>query len=110
MALLIGSFGKDNSDHPPGKLIEWLMRYKDSDNVQFCLGNCYRWGLGIEQDGNKAAKWYGLAASKGHAFAQFYLGVCYLNGLGVQRDLSAVVLLYTLAVEQGNSFSQFGLG
>lgn len=49
------------------------------------LGARYASGLGVEQDFEKAKKWYGRAAEKGNAEAQFNLGALYLTGSGLKQ-------------------------
>lgn len=39
-----------NEEHLPEKLTNWLLQYKDNDSVQFCLGNCFIFGLGAKKD------------------------------------------------------------
>ena len=41
-----------------------------SVDAQFYLGECYRCGLGVQQDDVKAAEWYKKAAEQGHEKAQ----------------------------------------
>ena len=43
-------------------------------------------GRGVPQDYRKAAKWYHLAAERGHGGAQFALGIMYNKGQGVPID------------------------
>ena len=44
-------------------------------------------GLGRAKDYKTAAKYYTLAAEKGHSQAQYFLGELYEDGKGVEKDL-----------------------
>ena len=46
----------------------------------------YDYGRGVDQNHQKAFKWYQLAALQGHTNAQINLGVMYSNGQGVAKD------------------------
>ena len=50
------------------------------------LGNIYAKGEGVEQDMERAMKWYEQAASAGDARAQYIVGLAYLEGSGVPVD------------------------
>ena len=55
--------------------------------AQCSLGDCYRLGLGVEQDYSAAFKWYQLSAEQGYSDAQFCLGTLYEEGLDVEQNL-----------------------
>lgn len=78
--------------------------------AQVNLGNCYRFGEGVEQDAEEAVRWFQLAANQGHSSAQWNLGSCYDCGFGVAKDSFHAVRLYRLAAEQGNVDAQYTLG
>ncbi len=46
----------------------------------FCMGVCYKRGIGVAQDWEEAVRWYQKAAGTGYAAAQCNLGVCYERG------------------------------
>lgn len=99
-----------NAENPAGKLVECLLKYKESAIVQFCLGNCYLIGLGTKNDHKEAIYWYRQAANQGFASAQFSLGNCFLFGLGTEKEPKASIHWYSLAASQGDSSAQFELG
>ncbi len=68
-----------------------------------CLGWMYHHGRSLDQNYQKAVKWYRKAAEQGHADAQFNLGRMYLHGLGVDANASAAVKWFREAVEQGHA-------
>lgn len=65
----------------------------------------FRRGLTFAHDRNfvEAAKWYRLAAEKGHAEAQFFLGFQFWEGLGVKKDEVEATRWYRKAAEQGHA-------
>lgn len=72
----------------------------------------FRRGLTFAHDRNfvEAAKWYRLAAEKGHAEAQFLLGVQFFEGLGVKKDEVEATRWYRKAAEQGHAQGQYSVG
>jgi TPR repeat protein len=50
-------------------------------NAQHDLGVMYEYGLGVPEDGARAARWYRKAAEQGVAEAQNHLGAMYHEGL-----------------------------
>jgi hypothetical protein len=55
-------------------------------DAQYCLGQCYHYGHGVNVDEKSAAELYAMAASQGHSAGQFNLGSMYLHGRGVPKD------------------------
>lgn len=68
--------------------------------AQCSLGDCYRLGLGVEQDYSAAFKWYQLSAEQGDPEAQFNLGSMCEKGLGVERNLELAIDWYRKSAEQ----------
>lgn len=79
-------------------------------DAQYRLGFIYHMGKGVDQDYQKAAKWYYLAAEQGHAVAQNNLGWMFDVGKGVAQDYQEAVKWYRLAAEQGDAVAQNNLG
>ena len=79
-------------------------------DAQYRLGFIYHMGKGVDQDYQKAAKWYHLAAEQGHAVAQNNLGWMYDEGKGVVQDYQEAARWYHLAAEQGHAVAQNNLG
>ena len=85
--------------------------------AQLYLGLCYKNGLGVEKNLQKAAFWGKKAfdiisaqANKGDAKAQLNLGIFYANGLVVSQDLRNAVNWYVKSANQGYSMAQATLG
>ena len=50
------------------------------------IGNFYRDGLGVEQDGAKAIEWYEKAVEAGDSKVYSLIGYMYYEGNGVEQD------------------------
>ena len=74
------------------------------------LGLCYKKGVGVGQDLQKAVELYTAAANQGCVAAQNNLGTCYQLGLGIDKDSQKAVELYTVAANQGCVAAQNNLG
>ena len=108
-------FGQD-----PDRIAEIRRRAEQGDvEAQFTLGTLYSFSqilfanggrAGPESDPAEAAKWYRLAAEKGHAIAQNNLGGMYAYGRGVPQDDAEAVKWYRQAAEQGEAEAQYNLG
>ena len=77
---------------------------------QFKLGYAYDKGEGIEQDYEKAAYWYNLAAQQGHNIAMCNLGYLYYYGRGIPQNYEEAANLYCSAAEQGYDIAQLWCG
>ena len=60
--------------------------YFGDPNAQYNLARLYLDGTGVDQDPRQAARWFNLAAEKGHRPAQALLGDLLVNGIGVPRQ------------------------
>ncbi len=60
--------------------------YFGDPQAQYSLAEMLRAGEGGKKDQRQAARWYKLAAQKGHARAQAQLGRLMLEGVGIQRS------------------------
>lgn len=63
-----------------------------------------------QRDPFMSAKWYKLAAARGHVQACVSLGACYTTGDGVSRDSTKAAQWYGKAAKHGDSNAQFLLG
>lgn len=78
--------------------------------AQFALGLLYDKGLNVQQDYEKAVKWYLKAAEQEDAKAQNNLGAMYYYGKGVDQNNNKAVKWYQKSAEQGNAIAQYNLG
>lgn len=65
------------------------------------LAQCYYHGSGVEEDNNKAFKYFLRAAEKGEELAMDYLGDCYYHGLGTRTDKTKAKEWYERAAKEG---------
>jgi hypothetical protein len=77
------------------------------NHAHYRLGQCYTEGSGIDQDDERAAHHFDVAASlrtvfspDGHGEAQSALALCYLEGRGVERDEESAVYWWRRAASQ----------
>ena len=70
--------------------------------AQFLVGSAYNEGLGIDQDFNKAVKWYELAASSGHISALNNLGVMTQRAQGTPPDIEKARSFFAQAAKKGS--------
>ena len=65
------------------------------------LGQCYEYGIGCQNDPEKAVKWYRRASIQGNITAQYHLALCLERGLGCERDLEDAIQWYQRAAACG---------
>jgi len=96
----------------PEQAQQCLQQGLDVDpELAFILGLAYHRGVeGFQQDYEKAAKWYRLAALRGHLQAQANLGLLYAAGEGVPQDYAAAFRWSGMAAEAGNARAQALVG
>ena len=68
---------------------------------------CY--GLGTEQDYEKAFEWFERSAKQKNKFAQFSLANLYYYGSGVEKDLSQAFLWYQRSSSQGQPYAAYSI-
>src|SRR6478609_2279077 len=80
-------------------MFNYAASYFGDPNAQYNLGRLYLDGSGVEQDARQAARWFNLAAEKGHHPAQAVLGHLLMTGQGVPRQRARGLMWLTLARE-----------
>ena len=50
------------------------------------LGDCYRYGKGIDKDEEKAYGWYLKSAENGNSLGKINVGYCLDFGIGIVQD------------------------
>lgn len=68
------------------EMFHYAAAYFNDAEAQYHLGRVYAEGLTGEKDPQMAARWYHLAAEKGHIYAQARLGQMMFTGEGVPRQ------------------------
>ena len=89
-----------------------LKRSAEQGNAeaQYKLGLMYDIGKEVDQDYQKAFKWYEKSANQGLASSQSKLGSMYRYGKGVDINHSKASQWYWKAAEQGDQDAQYHLG
>ena len=77
--------------------------------VQYRIGKMFCYGLGTEQDYEKAFEWFERSAKQKNKFAQFSLANLYYYGSGVEKDLSQAFLLYQRSSSQGQPYAAYSI-
>ena len=78
-------------------MFNYAASYFGDPNAQYNLARLYLDGNGVEQDPRKAARWFNLAAEKGHRPAQALLGDLLFKGVGVPRQPARGLMWLSLA-------------
>jgi TPR repeat protein len=81
------------------EMFHYAASYFSDANAQYNLARLYLDGTGVEADPRQAARWFNLAAEKGHHPSQALLGHLLLNGQGVPRQRAKGLMWLTLARE-----------
>ena len=75
--------------------------------VWYRIGKMHCYGLGTEQDYEKAFEWFLKSAQEGNKFAQYSLANLYYYGNGVEKDLSQAFLWYQKSASQGQPYASY---
>jgi len=81
------------------EMFNYAASYFSDSNAQYNLARLYMEGTGVTQDARQAARWFNLAAEKGHHPSQALLGHMLINGQGVPRQRAKGLMWLTLARE-----------
>lgn len=77
--------------------------------VWYRIGKMHCYGLGIEQNYEKAFEWFLKSAKEGNKFAQYSLANLYYYGNGVEKDLSQAFLWYRKSSSQGQPYASYAI-
>ena len=77
--------------------------------VQYRIGKMFCYGLGTEQNYQKAFEWFERSAKQKNKFAQFSLANLYYYGSGIEKDLSQAFLWYQRSASQGQSYAAYSI-
>lgn len=75
--------------------------------VRYRIGKMHCYGLGTQQDYEKAFEWFLKSAEEGNRFAQYSLGNLYYYGNGTDKDLSQAFHWYMKSAEQGQPYAAY---
>ena len=74
-------------------------RYFGDPNAQYNLARLYLEGTGVAADARQAARWFNLAAEKGHPRRRRCSGICWSAAIGVPRQRGLGLMWLTIARE-----------
>lgn len=77
--------------------------------VWYRIGKMHCYGLGTEQDYEKAFQWFLKSAQEGNKFAQYSLANLYYYGNSVEKDLSQAFLWYQKSASQGQPYASYAV-
>ena len=77
--------------------------------VQYRIGKMFCYGLGTEQNYQKAFEWFERSAKQKNKFAQFSLANLYYYGSGMEKDLSQAFLWYQRSSSQGQPYAAYSI-
>ena len=77
--------------------------------IQYRIGKMFCYGLGTEQNYQKAFEWFERSAKQKNKFAQFSLANLYYYGSGIEKDLSQAFLWYQRASSQGQPYAAYSI-
>lgn len=77
--------------------------------VWYRIGKMHCYGLGTEQDYEKAFEWFLKSAQEGNKFAQYSLANLYYYGNSVEKDLSQAFLWYQKSASQGQPYASYAV-
>jgi TPR repeat protein len=81
------------------EMFSYAASYFSDSNAQYNLARLYMEGTGVSRNARQAARWFNLAAEKGHHPSQALLGHMLINGQGVPRQRAKGLMWLTLARE-----------
>ncbi|RDI61097.1 hypothetical protein DES45_102492 [Microvirga subterranea] len=81
------------------EMFNYAASYFSDPNAQYNLARLYLEGTGVSKDARRAARWFNLAAEKGHHASQALLGHLLITGQGVPRQRAKGLMWLTLARE-----------
>lgn len=79
------------------EMFHYAASYFGDPDAQYAIARIYLDGDGVQEDPRTAARWFYLAAEKGHHPSQAVLGHLLVNGIGVPRQRSQGLMWLTLA-------------
>jgi TPR repeat protein len=98
-----GNFGANKRLRQMLELPGLMKKAQGGDpEAQYWLGQRYDRGFLVEQNHEKAAKWYRKSAEQGERYAQRELGFLYLHGQGVEQSNEEAAKWIEKAEAQGD--------
>lgn len=79
-------------------------------SAQYFIGRKFYLGTKVTENKTEAAKWFDMAAVKGHKKAQYMLGKMYMYGDGVTKNVAKAQELLTKSANRNHTEAQYELG
>ena len=92
------------------EMFQYAASYFGDPAAQYNLARLYLDGNGVDQDPRQAARWFNLAAEKGHRPAQALLGQLLVTGNGVPVQRSRGLMWLALANESADPQKEAWIG
>ena len=89
-----------------------VLRHAQEGNhpaAQYCMGDMYYRGRGVQKNYKQAMEWYLKAAKQGNVGAQHMVGSMFEREEGVDRDYKQAMEWYLQAANQGHRDAQSGV-
>ena len=78
--------------------------------LQYRIGKMHCYGLGTEQNYEKAFEWFLKSAQEGNKFAQYSLANLYYYGNGAEKNLKEAFGWYMRSAKQGQPYAAYAVG
>ncbi|GBB87033.1 hypothetical protein RclHR1_01350008 [Rhizophagus clarus] len=91
-------------------LINWLTKNQEKPAYNWFFGLFYYYGIGMEENDDKAFELFLKAAENNYPMAQVYLAKCYNDGYGAKENKNLAFNWFQKAAENGSIIGQFYLG
>ena len=78
--------------------------------VWYRIGKMHCYGLGTEQNYEKAFEWFLKSAQEGNKFSQYSLANLYYYGNGAERNLKEAFGWYVRSAKQGQPYAAYAVG
>lgn len=103
-----------NVEPDDGEMFKWysdIIKLNPDCALALCrLGNCYKFGWGVEENPNKAVELYKQAANLNNIEAHYHLARAYKYGTGAEQDYKLAVKHFLIAVDGKDSDAMVELG
>lgn len=109
MAYLLGKNGFQVDVNEAKKYLDAAIEQEEPRAYKL-QGDMYYYGIGIDEDNEKAAEWYKKSSDAGNLDASASLANMYINGIGVTKNESKGYQLYKLAADAEIPNGLAGLG
>ena len=91
-----------NQEYDTAYELFYALAAQDNAVAQYEIGALYHRGAGVEQDAERAARWYAKSAELGYTEAQYRIGNMYMMGEAVPQSDTEAVHWYEQAAQQGH--------